>query len=150
MGVFYLDCCLFFIYQDEWCLIKICMPILQVGYKLRKAIPEEIAFEREVIADLSPTIQRKKDESLPTCSSPSLSLPKGTTNMNDMQQFVDEIIEKSKKGAPIGTERTWGGKVYIKANQWNYDIYILDFLCSKQFFCFIKNYVINIWIVKIN
>lgn len=46
----------------------------------------------------------------------SLSLPKGTTNMNDMQQFVDEIIEKSKKGAPIGTERTWGGKVYIKAN----------------------------------
>ncbi len=36
--------------------------------------------------------------------------------MNDMQQFVDEIIEKSKKGAPIGTERTWGGKVYIKAN----------------------------------
>lgn len=84
--------------------------------KLRKAIPEEIAFEREVIADLSPTIQRKKDESLPTCSSPSLSLPKGTTNMNDMQQFVDEIIEKSKKGAPIGTERTWGGKVYIRAN----------------------------------
>jgi hypothetical protein len=84
--------------------------------KLRKAIPEEIAFEREVIADLSPTIQRKKDESLPTCSSPSLSLPKDTTNMNDMQQFVDEIIEKSKKGAPIGTERTWGGKVYIKAN----------------------------------
>lgn len=87
--------------------------------KLRKAIPEEIAFEREVIADLSPTIQRKKDESLPTCSSPSLSLPKGTTNMNDMQQFVDEIIEKSKKGAPIGTERTWGGKVYIRTeNGW--------------------------------
>lgn len=87
--------------------------------KLRKAIPEEIAFEREVIADLSPTIQRKKDESLPTCSSPSLSLPKDTTNMNDMQQFVDEIIEKSKKGAPIGTERTWGGKVYIRTeNGW--------------------------------
>lgn len=53
--------------------------------KLRKAIPEEIAFEREVIADLSPTIQRKKDESLPTCSSPSLSLPKDTTNMNVVQ-----------------------------------------------------------------
>lgn len=45
------------------------------------------------------------------------SLPKGTTNMNDMQQFVDEIIEKSKKGAPIGTERTWGGKVYIRTEQ---------------------------------
>ena len=27
----------------------------------------------------------------------SLSLPKGTTNTNDMQQFMDEIIEKSKK-----------------------------------------------------
>lgn len=87
---------------------------------IRKAIPEEIAFEREVIADLSPTIQRKKDESLPTCSSPSLSLPKDTTNMNDMQQFVDEIIEKSKKGAPIGTERTYSnGKTYIKTeNGW--------------------------------
>lgn len=87
--------------------------------KLRKAIPEEIAFEREVIADLSPTIQRKKDAPLVAYSSPSLSLPKGTTNMNDMQQFVDEIIEKSKKGAPIGTERTWGGKVYIRTeNGW--------------------------------
>ena len=53
-----------------------------------------------------------KEESGRSCS----SLPKGATNMNDMQQFVDEIIEKSKKGAPIGTERTWGGKVYIKAN----------------------------------
>lgn len=27
----------------------------------------------------------------------SLSLPKDTTNTNDMQQFMDEIIEKSKK-----------------------------------------------------
>lgn len=53
---------------------------------------------------------------LSTFSPNALSLPKDTTNMNDMQQFVDEIIEKSKKGAPIGTERTWGGKVYIKAN----------------------------------
>lgn len=40
--------------------------------------------------------------------------------MNDMQQFVDEIIEKSKKGAPIGTERTYSnGKTYIKTeNGW--------------------------------
>lgn len=37
--------------------------------------------------------------------------------MNDMQQFVDEIIEKSKKGAPIGTERTYSnGKTYVRAN----------------------------------
>lgn len=55
----------------------------------------------------------------PLISSNALSLPKGTTNMNDMQQFMDEIIEKSKKGAPIGTERTWGGKVYIRTeNGW--------------------------------
>lgn len=84
--------------------------------KLRKAIPEEIAFEREVIDSHSLSIQRKKDAPLVAYSSPSFSLPKDTTNTNDMQQFMDEIIEKSKKGAPIGTERTWGGKVYIKAN----------------------------------
>ena len=54
-----------------------------------------------------------KEESGRSCS----SLPKGTTNTNDMQQFMDEIIEKSKKGAPIGTERTYSnGKTYIRAN----------------------------------
>lgn len=37
-----------------------------------------------------------------------------------MQQFMDEIIEKSKKGAPIGTERTYSnGKTYVKTeNGW--------------------------------
>lgn len=56
----------------------------------------------------------------PLISSSALSLPKDTTNTNDMQQFVDEIIEKSKKGAPIGTERTYSnGKTYIKTeNGW--------------------------------
>ena len=40
-----------------------------------------------------------------------------TANTNDMQQFMDEIIEKSKKGAPIGTERTYSnGKTYVRAN----------------------------------
>lgn len=28
-----------------------------------------------------------------------------------------EIIEKAKKGSPIGTEKTWGGKVYIKTDK---------------------------------
>lgn len=100
MGVFYLDCCLFFIYQDEWCLIKICMPILQVGYKLRKAVSEETALEKSRFYPSSetPTFNRNGTErSLTVISSKDLSLPKGTTNMNDMQQFVDEIIEKSKK-----------------------------------------------------
>lgn len=88
--------------------------------KLRKAIPEETALEREVIDSHSLSIQRKKDAPLVAYSSPSFSLPKDTTNMNDMQQFVDEIIEKSKKGAPIGTERTYSnGKTYIKTeNGW--------------------------------
>lgn len=56
----------------------------------------------------------------PLISSSALSLPKDTTNTNDMQQFMDEIIEKSKKGAPIGTERTYSnGKTYIKTeNGW--------------------------------
>lgn len=56
----------------------------------------------------------------PLISSSALSLPKDTTNTNDMQQFMDEIIEKSKKGASIGTERTYSnGKTYIKTeNGW--------------------------------
>ena len=31
-----------------------------------------------------------------------------------LNQIVAEIIEKAKKGSPIGTEKTWGGKVYVK------------------------------------
>ena len=56
----------------------------------------------------------------PLISSSALSLPKDTINTNDMQQFMDEIIEKSKKGAPIGTERTYSnGKTYVKTeNGW--------------------------------
>lgn len=50
----------------------------------------------------------------PLISSSALSLPKDTTNIGSMQQFMDEIIEKAKKGSPIGTEKTWGGKVYVK------------------------------------
>lgn len=82
--------------------------------KLRKAVSEETALEKEVIDSLSLSIQRKKDTSLLVYSSPSFSLPKDTTNIGSMQQFMDEIIEKAKKGSPIGTEKTWGGKVYVK------------------------------------
>lgn len=87
---------------------------------IKKAISEEIALEKEVIDSHSLSIQRKKDAPLVAYSSPSFSLPKDTTNTNDMQQFMDEIIEKSKKGAPIGTERTYSnGKTYIKTeNGW--------------------------------
>lgn len=87
---------------------------------IRKAVSEETALEKEVIDSHSLSIQRKKDAPLVAYSSPSFSLPKDTTNTNDMQQFMDEIIEKSKKGAPIGTERTYSnGKTYIKTeNGW--------------------------------
>jgi hypothetical protein len=85
--------------------------------KLRKAVSEETALEKSRFYPSSetPTFNRNGTErSLTVISSKDLSLPKGTTNMNDMQQFVDEIIEKAKKGSPIGTEKTWGGKVYVK------------------------------------
>ena len=49
----------------------------------------------------------------PLISSNALSVPKDTTNLNIEQQLMDEIIEKAKKSSPIGTEKTWGGKVYI-------------------------------------
>ena len=91
--------------------------------KLRKAVSEETALEKSRFYPSSetPTFNRNGTErSLTVISSKDLSLPKGTTNMNDMQQFVDEIIEKSKKGAPISTERTYSnGKTYIKTeNGW--------------------------------
>mgnify|MGYP000513637152 FL=1 len=91
--------------------------------KLRKAVSEETALEKSRFYPSSetPTFNRNGTErSLTVISSKDLSLPKDTTNMNDMQQFVDEIIEKSKKGASIGTERTYSnGKTYIKTeNGW--------------------------------
>lgn len=95
--------------------------------KLRKAVSEETALERDqviFIPNNSSVNSRKnhleRDQPSIDYSQCSLSLPKDTTNMNDMQQFVDEIIEKSKKGAPIGTERTYSnGKTYIKTeNGW--------------------------------
>lgn len=65
------------------------------------------------------SIQRKKDAPLVAYSSISFSAPKDTTNLNIEQQFMDEIIEKAKKSSPIGTEKTWGSKVYVKtANGW--------------------------------
>lgn len=59
--------------------------IIKIEDKIRKAVSEETALEKEVIVDLSPTIQWKKDESLPTCSSPSFSLPKDINYMNVVQ-----------------------------------------------------------------
>lgn len=81
-----------------------------------------------------------KDQSLTVFSSESsLLLPKDTTNIDNMQQFVDEIIEKSKKGAPIGTEKTWGGKIYVKTDSDICILYVMIIvlfykkLCNKYF-----------------
>lgn len=57
----------------------------------------------------------EKGVTLSTFSPDSLSAPKDTTNLSIEQQFMDEIIEKAKKSSPIGTEKTWGSKVYINA-----------------------------------
>ena len=72
-------------------------------------------FRKGAIDSRSLSIQRKKDAPLVAYSSISFSAPKDTTNLNIEQQFMDEIIEKAKKSSPIGTEKTWGSKVYIKA-----------------------------------
>ena len=53
----------------------------------------------------------------PLISSNALSQPKDTSYSLNEQQFMDEIIEKAKKGSPIGTEKTWGDKVYIKTDK---------------------------------
>lgn len=42
---------------------------------------------------------------------------KDTSNLSDGQRFSEEIIEKAKKSSPIGTEKTWGGKIYVKTEK---------------------------------
>ena len=65
---------------------------------------------------------------------------------------MDEIIEKAKKSSSIGTEKTWESKVYIKAGIDERvvlcTLFILVFIVVLCFRYFIKDYVINIWIVK--
>lgn len=86
---------------------------------IRKAISSETAFEKEVNGSSPLQHSLEKGVTLSTFSPDSLSAPKDTTNINIEQQFMDEIIEKAKKSSPIGTEKTWGSKVYVKtANGW--------------------------------
>lgn len=81
----------------------------------RKAVSEETAFEKEVNSSSPLQHSLEKGVTLSTFSPDSLSAPKDTTNLSIEQQFMDEIIEKAKKSSPIGTEKTWGSKVYINA-----------------------------------
>jgi hypothetical protein len=88
--------------------------------KIRKAVSEETALEKSRFYPSSetPTFNRNGTErSLTVISSKDFSQPKDTSYSLNEQQFMDEIIEKAKKGSPIGTEKTWGGKVYIKTDK---------------------------------
>lgn len=82
--------------------------------KVRKASVKEKSslrrncFRKGAIDSRSLSIQRKKDAPLVAYSSISFSAPKDAPNINNMQQLMDEIIEKAKKASPIGTEKTWG------------------------------------------
>ena len=82
---------------------------------IRKAISSETAFEKEVNGSSPLQHSLEKGVTLSTFSPDSLSVPKDITILNIEQQFMDEIIEKAKKSSPIGTEKTWGSKVYINA-----------------------------------
>ena len=88
------------------------------SYDNSKAIKDKL--KKSFDYTLPGNSETDKGQSLTVFSSESsLLVPKDTTNLNIEQQFMDEIIEKAKKSSPIGTEKTWGGKVYVKtANGW--------------------------------
>lgn len=92
--------------------------------KIRKAVSEETALERDQVIfnpNNSSVSSRKnhleRDQPSVDYSQCSLSQPKDTSYSLNEQQFMDEMIKKAKKGSPIGTEKTWGGKVYIKTDK---------------------------------
>lgn len=79
-------------------------------------INEEDKLKKSFDYTLPGNSETDKGQSLTVFSSESsFSAPKDTPNINNMQQLMDEIIEKAKKASPIGTEKTWGSKVYINA-----------------------------------
>lgn len=122
-----------FVYDDDdnfsvkhWVLTAY-DPTTKPGEKnIEKAVSEETAFEKKepnYINSQQFLCNPRKDylgeEQLhkavyhPTI----LSLPKDTNNINKSQEFMQEFIEKSKKASPIGTEKTWKGKIYIKTEK---------------------------------
>lgn len=88
------------------------------SYDNSKAIKDKL--KKSFDYTLPGNSETDKGQSLTVFSSESsLLVPKDTTNLNIEQQFMGEIIEKAKKSSPIGTEKTWGSKVYVKtANGW--------------------------------
>lgn len=82
------------------------------SYDNSKAIKDKL--KKSFDYTLPGNSETDKGQSLTVFSSESsLLVPKDTTNLNIEQQFMGEIIEKAKKSSPIGTEKTWGSKVYI-------------------------------------
>lgn len=82
------------------------------SYDNSKAIKDKL--KKSFDYTLPGNSETDKGQSLTVFSSESsLLVPKDTTNLNIEQQLMDEIIEKAKKSSPIGTEKTWGSKVYI-------------------------------------
>lgn len=88
------------------------------SYDNSKAIKDKL--KKSFDYTLPGNSETDKGQSLTVFSSESsLLVPKDTTNLNIEQQFMGEIIEKAKKSSPIGTEKTWRSKVYVKtANGW--------------------------------
>lgn len=88
------------------------------SYDNSKAIKDKL--KKSFDYTLPGNSETDKGQSLTVFSSESsLLVPKDTTNLNIEQQFMGEIIEKAKKSSSIGTEKTWGSKVYVKtANGW--------------------------------
>jgi hypothetical protein len=88
------------------------------SYDNSKAIKDKL--KKSFDYTLPGNSETDKGQSLTVFSSESsLLVPKDTTNLNIEQQFMGEIIEKAKKSSPIGTEKTWESKVYVKtANGW--------------------------------
>lgn len=83
---------------------------------IKYIINQEDKLKKSFDYTLPGNSETDKGQSLTVFSSESsLLVPKDTTNLNIEQQFMDEIIEKAKKSSPIGTEKTWGSKVYINA-----------------------------------
>ena len=84
--------------------------------QIRKAVSEETALERDQVTFCpcnSSVNSRKnhleKGQTNSVISQCSLSQPKDTSYSLNEQQFMDEIIEKAKKGSPIGIEKILEG-----------------------------------------
>lgn len=85
---------------------------VKIKDKIRKAVSEETALEKSRFYPSSetPTFNRNGTErSLTVISSKDFSQPKDTSYSLNEQQFMDEIIEKAKKGSLIGIEKILEG-----------------------------------------